>query len=640
MLIYNEDFNDFKLEEFPYNHSHSAVGEYHYVLYEGYKGNWYDPIELHQWRSQEGSWIIQNIDGKRYLRQNRGDYTKGHYEDVYSMLILRNKLYQAYDFRMTIRILGLEPAGMVFNYITSRDYYAVMFDGKKIFLYHKDQNDINIIKEAKFDIDEYKYYDVLVKVDNHIMVYVDDKLYLEADIDIFPSKCGVASKCASLYTDISVNMDDNLYDKHLRLIDDEKNNIKIKSSKYPELKLIKKFDISNGGSGRQIRFGKYKDKSFFILGQHQKMIMRDSFISISCLTAYDMDGNMLWQKGENNNSYDTTVTSCDLPFQISDINGDGIPELIYAYDFYIIVCDAYSGRELYRHKVPLTDELMKDRPYKRLNVDAIITADFKGVGYKSDFIIKDRYENVFAFDKDMNLLWRYHLKNTGHFPYIYDFNSDGRDEMYVGYSLVSSDGKIEWSLPIDTDHTDEIIYTNLKSNDPKRLYLASGNEGFNVCNMDGSIYKHTEIGHAQRISIADYNEDGSYEILVTSFWGANNILYSFDSDLNLINKKEYMTNGIVITPISYDGNHFLSLINAEEGLVDYKLDTVVKFPDDGHPTLCAEGVDIDSDGITEIFLWDQNNMYIYKSSSYNPIDIEEYPLYSMSNYRGEFIKKR
>lgn len=640
MILFDEKFDDFKLDEFPYNHGHTAAGEYHYVNYEGYKGNWYDPIELHQWRSQEGSWIIQSIDGKRYLRQNRGDYTKGHYIDVYPMLILRDMLYQDYNFSMTFRMLNDNNyCGMVFNYITSRDYYAVAFKDNKLYLYHKDQDKEDVIASCDYIVDEYKYYRLRVCVSDLIKIYVDDKELLSANINIFPSKCGVISKVPALFTDVLVEMDDNHYDRHLRLKDDYKAYVANKSSRYSPLNLIRKLDISNGGSARQIRFGKYNGKNFFVLAQHQKMIMRDSFAQISCLTAYDFDGNILWQKGENNNSYDTTVISCDLPFQIADVNGDGKPELIYSYDFQIIVCDAYTGVELYRHKTPLVDDMMKDRPYKRLNVDAIRVADFKGVGYKSDFIIKDRYENVFACDKDMNILWRYHLKNTGHFPYICDFNNDGKDEMYVGYSMVSSDGRILWSLPIETDHTDEIIYTNL-SDEPKRLYLASGNEGFNVCNMDGSIYKHNEIGHAQRISIADYNNDGKCEVMVTSFWGSNNVAYFFDSELNCTAKREFMTNGITITPVSYDGTHMLAIANGYEGLMDDKLDIVVRFPDDGHPTLCAEALDLDGDGISEIILWDQNSMYVYKSSSYQSIEIDEYPHDAMSNYRGEYIKKR
>ena len=38
---------------------------------------------------------------------------------------------------------------------------------------------------------------------------------------------------------------------------------------------------------------------------------------------------------------------------------------------------------------------------------------------------------------------------------------------------------------------------------------------------------------------------------------------------------------------------------------------VVKFPDDGHPTMCAEAVNLCGDTRDEIVTWDYDSMYIY-----------------------------
>ena len=643
-ILYEEDFKDFPLDEFPYDHEHSAAGEYHTVEFEWYKGHFYDPIQLHLWRSMNGSWIISNVDGKRYLRQNRGDYTKGHYSDVYSMLVLRDYIYSSYLYEGVIRLLQTDKgAGFLFNYQTSRHYNAILFYDDKIELIYKNQDSVEVINKVEFKVDEYKYYNVRMVEDNNFKLYVDDILVLTANIKLNKKhKAGVLSKVSALYTDLKVSFTDDEYDYHIKMIEEYQSKLNLKRKRYPKLKLIKKFSIENGGSAKQIRFGKkLNGETFFILAQHQKLIVRDSFAQISCLTAYDFNGNMMWQIGENNNSYNTTVISCDLPFQIGDFNNDGVDEIVYSQDFKIIVRNAITGELISEHKTPLTDDLMKDRPYKRLNVDAIRFADFEGLGYKGDLIIKDRYENVFALDRNMNILFRYHFKNTGHFPYIYDFNNDNLDEMFVGYSMVDSKGDILFSMPIESDHTDEIIYTSLKNNDEKRLFLASGNEGFNVVNLDGSIYKHNEVGHAQRISIADYNNDLDNEVCVTSFWGANNICYMFDSNLNMVCEKEFMTNGIIITPIAYDGENVLILGNSKEGILDFELDSVIEFPNDGHPTLCQDAVDIDDDGISEILLWDQKQMYVYKSIEYTKNSkYEFYDECAKSNYRGEFLIKK
>ncbi len=53
MIIIKEDFQDFDTLEYPYDHFHTALGECHHIKHDGYYGNFYDPIPLHQWRSLE-----------------------------------------------------------------------------------------------------------------------------------------------------------------------------------------------------------------------------------------------------------------------------------------------------------------------------------------------------------------------------------------------------------------------------------------------------------------------------------------------------------------------------------------------------------------------------------------------------------
>ena len=70
-------------------------------------------------------------------------------------------------------------------------------------------------------------------------------------------------------------------------------------------------------------------------------------------------------------------------------------------------------------------------------------------------------------------------------------------------------------------------------------------------------------------------------------------------------------------------------------------DVVVTFPEDGHPDLCAEVINLTGDARDEIVLWDANRMFIYTQDSpcriadreYVP---EKYPHCNSSNYRGEY----
>ena len=643
ITLVKEDFKDFELDEFPYDKAHSALGEYHYVKQEGYYGKWYDPICLHQWRSMDGNWIITSDGNSRYLEQNRSDNCRGSFTNVFCCLVHEQKLYSNYTLEFNLRQFEINNfSGMAINYETSRCYDFVGIKGNVISLYHRDEETFETYASTSFDFNDLKTYHFKIEVSNDVIVYVNDKKMLESKI---PFKQGFrfacVSKSACRYGDIVVSMEDDSYQKHNELIKCENDRLTNIRKEYPELECIKKIDLKNFGSGRQIRIIRHNDNTLFVLAQHQKRMVRDSFARISCLTCFDIDGNILWQKGEPNPS--NSLISADLPFQIADMNNDGKLEIIYSVDFEVIIADLLTGNIIKKMPTPIIKDnpLFKNNPYYRLNVDAIRVADFSGLGYKSDFIIKDRYQNVIAFDYSFNELWRYNHKNTGHFPYIYDFNNDGKDEMFVGYDMVDSNGNIIFTLPMNNDHTDEIIYTRLKQNEEKKLILASGNEGMNIVNLDGTIYKHNEIGHAQRISVAKYIPDTEgLQIMATTFWGSDGIISIYDCEGKKIKQIEQRSNGNVITPINYDGTHILAILNSSEdgGLINGGLDKVVLFPNDGHPTLAIEAYDIDDDGIDEIICFDEKEMWIYKSKEYTTgHKYIKYPDNGYSNYRGEYL---
>jgi hypothetical protein len=75
------------------------------------------------------------------------------------------------------------------------------------------------------------------------------------------------------------------------------------------------------------------------------------------------------------------------------------------------------------------------------------------------------------------------------------------------------------------------------------------------------------------------------------------------------------------------------------GLVDGHLRTVVAFPDDGHPTLCAEALDLTGDARDEIVLWDLDSIWIYTQDGPPPGGLvsrpRRQPHYNMSDYRAE-----
>ena len=74
-----------------------------------------------------------------------------------------------------------------------------------------------------------------------------------------------------------------------------------------------------------------------LIAQNLPRVRGDAFDAISCLTAVNLDGKILWQSGrpEPRNGLLTN----DTPFQIHDIDGDGRNEVVTGSRFQLQVLD-------------------------------------------------------------------------------------------------------------------------------------------------------------------------------------------------------------------------------------------------------------------------------------------------------------
>ena len=108
-----------------------------------------------------------------------------------------------------------------------------------------------------------------------------------------------------------------------------------------------------------------------------------------------------------------------------------------------------------------------------------------GKGYKSDIIIKDRYKRVWALDSTLNILW-FNFINTGHYPYAYDVDRDGKDEVLTGYSLIDDNGDLLWNLDDQLqDHADGIAMLPFYEGDEPMVMCAASDEGMFFANAKG-----------------------------------------------------------------------------------------------------------------------------------------------------------
>ena len=659
ITLFQDDFQDFPIGEFPYDREHSAIGEYHFYPADGYCGEWYDPVTNYNYTGP--SWIITESHKKHYMEQMRLETNNPH--TMHPMLVAGDVEWKDYTFQADVRLLNtlLEgEAGICFYYQNSLNLLAFVIKAHEICLLRRHKEQEITLKTVSWECNGDKYYRLgVICSQGMIRCLLDGTLIFNVQLSKeipYHGKVALTANLPAQFTSVSVTtVSETAADIIVKR--DKKNARLIQlQSHYPSMKLWKTLNLQNFGTGRHIRFGHLTGGSqwHIVLAQVQKRIQGDAYARISCLTAIDLNGAILWQIGEPSTVLSFGQLSADVPLQVYDIDGDGCDEVITSMDFRILILDGQTGKIKNSIQTPCSGEdneqivgiPFQKYAFDRINPDSIRIVNFSGSSRPSDILIKDRYCRLYAYNHNLELLWIYQtVKNTGHFPYAFDADGDGCDELFCGYDFLDHDGRLLWSLPLMEDHTDEIILGRFSpAQTEPYLALASGTQGFILADLNGHILKQDRIGHAQRISCGNYcpNLPG-FELCVTNFWGHQGIIYLYDCEGEPLLEIENAMNGNLITPVNWMGDGSdLILTNAcalKGGLLNGKGQLVVPFPDDGHPDLCAEAIDLTGDAREELVVWDNRQMYIYtqednpRTEVYIPV---KYPHYNSSNYRGEY----
>jgi hypothetical protein len=64
---------------------------------------------------------------------------------------------------------------------------------------------------------------------------------------------------------------------------------------------------------------------------------------------------------------------------------------------------------------------------------------------------------AWAFDKELNSIWRTKCPQGGHFYYPYDLDGDGLHELVAGKYILGADGILIKTLPMHNDHVDSLF---------------------------------------------------------------------------------------------------------------------------------------------------------------------------------------
>jgi hypothetical protein len=185
------------------------------------------------------------------------------------------------------------------------------------------------------------------------------------------------------------------------------------------------------------------------------------------------------------------------------------------------------------------------------------------------------------------------------------------------------------------------------------VYYCASDEGIILLDERGIIRRQYRVGHAQTACVGEFRTDlPGLEYATINFWRNPGIMTMLDSRGDLLQQEEPIHSGCPMLPVNWrgDGQEFILLSGntREGGLVDGHFRRVVKFPDDGHPDLCAAVMNLTGDPRDEIIFWNQEEVWIYTqdqpfatwaSLSETRIDRDKIyapqrnPHYNESNYR-------
>lgn len=644
-MLLNEDFSNLKSGQYSVNVG--AHTEYHFLPEAAPKGNWAVSAFQSNIESQL-AWQVFHVDGEKMMVQN---YTNNR-GFTHPMLVAGDSLWTNYTTTVEFSPQSLDgQSGIVFRYQNDRCYYFLGVDGENAVLklvhhatgFHKPYEKI-LAKEA-FDWEPGQFIIANIKLDEaHISArFVNGPSFQVKDTTFKKGKIGLTSDIPTFYKSV-----------HVVSLEKDYNNFVEKKQKWqriysalqkenPKPVLWKKIKLKDFGVGRNVRFGDLNNDGQMdvLFGQVIHHGPKDRNSELHCLTAKTFDGEQLWHIGTPD-PWKNHLTN-DVAFQIYDLDNDGKTEVLYCKDLKMIVADGATGKTKYSAPTPKTpgDNSGPYNMFDRILGDSFFICDLTGDGYPSEILIKDRYRNVWAFNQKLELLWQVECQ-TGHYPYAYDIDDDGKDEIAIGYSMFDDNGKKLWSLDDKIkDHADGVAIAKMK-NSPVLLNAAS-DQGIFFTDLKGNILKQHFVGHVQNPAIANFRDDlPGLEAVSINFWGNQGIIHLYNSDLEIYQNFEPIQYGSMCLPINWTGKteeFFVLNPNVDEGgMYDGWGHRVVLFPDDGHPDMCNAVLDITGDCRDEVVVWDPNEMWVYTQSD-NPKSGNLYKpkrngLYNYSNYQA------
>ena len=646
-ILFLDDFNSTRLG--PYSIAVGAHTEYHYLHEAAPRGKW--EVSTFTWHTMLPWSVRANSEGEN---QMVCDVINDFSTYTHPMLCAGNRFWGDYDLSVNLDLESDEKmSGIIARYQNDRCYYIFCLDKGKVQIkyvhharaYHEPYEEI--LAEAEHNLELGKDLTLQFSARGNKLSGKIGNILIEAQDDRYTlGRVGLVSDVPVEYNWVKVTSNRPEKEAFELRENEYKKEVQEAKAGVPGMVVWKKLDTKGFGVGRNLRFGDLDGDGELdvLITQVKRHGPGDANSEVGCMTAMTFDGERLWQIG-NPDGANAELTN-DVGVQIQDINNDGKNEVIYCKNLEIIVAEGRTGKTLYKAPTPRVtnkDPNERQNKFDRILGDCLFFCDLSGNGYDGDIIIKDRYKRVWALNSNLQMLW-YNFLNTGHYPYAYDIDSDGKDELAIGYSLIDDDGSIMWTLDDQLrDHADGIAVVPYKTGADPVILCSASDEGIFFADKNGTIKKHHYLGHVQNPAVANFRDDlPGLETVSINFWGNQGILNFFNAEGDPYLSIEPNQYGSMCLPVNWTGNSeefFVHNANVDEGgIYDGFGRRVLDFPHDGHPDMCNAVLDITGDCRDEIVVWDHYKIWVYsqndnpkKGKLYRP---ERNSLSNYSNYQA------